>query len=165
MTTVPFKQKPYLCDNTVVDFLRHVAISSPQHNQSEPTAMPTPAGIDLVYKITSAQAWADAVSRGTFTGSPDDLRDGYIHLSAAHQVVATAEKYYVNVPNLLLVAVAPSALGAALKWELSRGGDLFPHLYGDLPTESVQWVRQLPLAVDGLPCIAQTLNGEHSSHD
>jgi uncharacterized protein (DUF952 family) len=127
--------------------------------------MTTPAAIGLIYKITTVKAWADAVARGAFTGSPDDLRDGYIHLSAAHQVVATAEKYYVNVSDLLLVAVAPSALGAALKWEASRGGDLFPHLYRDLAVESVHWVRPIPLGVDGLPRVAQTLNGEHSSHD
>jgi uncharacterized protein (DUF952 family) len=127
--------------------------------------MTPPAAIDLIYKITTVQAWASAAVCGAFTGSPDDLRDGYIHLSAAHQLVATAEKYYAGIPDLVLVAVAPSVLGTALKWEPSRGGDLFPHLYGDLPTESVHWVRPMPLGVDGLPRAAQTLNGEYNPHD
>ncbi len=122
--------------------------------------MTPPAAIDLVYKITTTTAWDKAVACGAFTGSPDDLRDGFIHLSAAHQLAATAEKYYTGQPDLLLIAVAASTLGTALKWEASRGGDLFPHLYGDLTCESVHWVRVLPLGSNAKPCVAQTLDGD-----
>ncbi len=86
-----------------------------------------------VYKLMPAADWRQAVIDGYYRGSADDGRDGYIHLSSAAQVSATLEKHYAQVPDLLLLAVEPSALGAALRFEPSRGGDLFPHLYAPLP--------------------------------
>lgn len=88
----------------------------------------------LVYKIVPAAAWAEAEAGGAYHGSADDLRDGYVHLSAEDQWEATAAKWFAGQTGLLLVAFEAEALGPGLKWEPSRGGALFPHLYGPLPT-------------------------------
>lgn len=87
-----------------------------------------------VYKIVSASDWATAEARGAYEGSADDQRDGFIHLSAEDQWEATAAKWFAGQPGLLLIAFDADALGPGLKWEPSRGGALFPHLYGPLPT-------------------------------
>ena len=84
-------------------------------------------------------------ANGLYEGSEVDRRDGFIHLSAAHQVRATAQKHFSGKTDLLLVAVAEEALGPNLKWETSRGGDLFPHIYGALPLSAVSEVTPLPL--------------------
>jgi uncharacterized protein (DUF952 family) len=86
---------------------------------------------------------------GRFTGAPIDVADGFIHFSTAAQVVETAARHFAGVEDLLLVAVEAEALGAALRYEPSRGGDLFPHLYGDLGLETVRAVDNLPLGPDG----------------
>jgi len=75
-------------------------------------------------------------------------RDGFIHFSSATQVRDTATRYFAEAEDLMLIAVDADALGDALKWEVSRGGDLFPHLYGELPLAAVLWVRPLPLGID-----------------
>ena len=111
----------------------------------------------MMYKITTAQAWKAAAECGAFAGSEHDMRDGYIHLSSIHQLAATAQKYFSGVEGLVLVAVDPDVLGAALKWEPSRGGDLFPHYYGALPVTAAKWVRPLPLDRAGVPCIADVV--------
>lgn len=98
-----------------------------------------------LYKIMSQQNWANAQAQGVYAGSEVDARDGFIHLSAAHQARATAEKHFAGQVGLLLVAVAGEKLGESLKWEVSRGGDLFPHLYGPLPLAAVTEVEPLPL--------------------
>ena len=103
----------------------------------------------LIYKILSAAAWHDAEASGSFTGAPVDLADGYIHFSTAVQVAETAAKHFSGQRDLLLVAVDAEKLGAALKWEASRGGALFPHLYAPLATADALWVKPLPLDVDG----------------
>lgn len=103
----------------------------------------------LVYKILSAAAWAEAEAAGVFLGSPVDLGDGYIHFSTAEQVAETAARHFAGQRDLVLVAVAAGALGPALRFEPSRGGALFPHLYGPLPVSLVQWVKPLPLDADG----------------
>jgi uncharacterized protein (DUF952 family) len=108
-----------------------------------------------IYKISPRQAWADAEKTGIFTGAPVDIADGYIHFSAAHQVRETAAKYFRNQPDLILAAIDARALGEALKWEPSRGGDLFPHLYGPLPMSAVVSVIPLRLAPDGAPVIPE----------
>ena len=87
----------------------------------------------FLYKILSAAEWRQAEARGRFEGSAVDVKDGFIHLSAAHQVRETAARHFAGQPDLLLVAFAESRLGN-LKWEPSRGGDLFPHVYGAIPT-------------------------------
>lgn len=103
----------------------------------------------FVYKIVSRPLWAEAEHTGIFRGAPVDHQDGFIHLSSATQVAETVRRHFANQQDLLLIAIPGSRLGAALKWEPSRGGDLFPHLYGDLPLDSVLWVKPLPLGDDG----------------
>src|SRR3954469_8744184 len=97
----------------------------------------------IIYKIVPAPLWRASVASGVFTGSPVDVRDGFIHFSTADQVRETAARHFAGVEDLLLVAVSADQLD--IKWEPSRGGALFPHLYAPLPTETVIWVRELPL--------------------
>ncbi|MBI3563986.1 MAG: DUF952 domain-containing protein [Elusimicrobia bacterium] len=103
----------------------------------------------IVYKICDAARWADAERAGSYAGSDADLRDGFIHFSTAAQAPETAARHFAGVSGLMLAAVDGDALGAALKWEPSRGGALFPHLYGALPTSAVLWTKPLPLGPDG----------------
>jgi uncharacterized protein (DUF952 family) len=102
-----------------------------------------------IYKIVDLAAWHAAEAAGTFTGAAIDVQDGFIHFSSAAQVAETAAKHFAGQSHLLLVAVRPEALGEALRWELSRGGALFPHLYGHLPLSAVSAVTPLPLGPDG----------------
>ncbi|WP_333795059.1 DUF952 domain-containing protein [Hyphomicrobium sp.] len=111
----------------------------------------------MIFKIVASKAWREACREGVFRGSPDDMRDGFIHLSAADQVRETAAKHFKDVDDLLLVAFDAAALGAALVWEPSRGGALFPHLYGNLPTASVLWEKPLPLDADGIPILPEDI--------
>lgn len=97
-----------------------------------------------IYKICEQAAWHDAEHAGLYRGSTVDARDGFIHFSTAAQVAETAAKHFAKQTNLMLVAINGDALGAALQWEKSRGGDLFPHLYGALPLSAVRWARLLP---------------------
>ncbi len=99
----------------------------------------------VLYKIMSKQEWERAQINGIYEGSEVDRRDGFIHLSAAHQVRVTAQKHFSGKADLLLVSVAEEALSPNLKWETSRGGDLFPHIYGPLPLSAVSEVIPLPL--------------------
>jgi uncharacterized protein (DUF952 family) len=103
----------------------------------------------IVYKICPRALWAAAERTGAFRGAPIDLVDGFIHFSAADQVRETAAKHFAGADDLVLVAVDAEKLGPALKWEPSRGGALFPHLYGELPLAAARWVRPLPLGPDG----------------
>lgn len=99
-----------------------------------------------IYKIVPAALWREGEAAGRFSGSPIDMLDGFIHFSTATQVRETAARHFAGVSDLLLVAVAVEAIdGPNLRWEPSRGGSLFPHLYGDLPFDAVQWVKPLPL--------------------
>jgi len=102
-----------------------------------------------IYKILPKALWNEALEKGQLTGAPIDLQDGYIHLSSANQVRETAAKHFAGQTNLVLVACDAKQLGDALKWEPSRGGALFPHLYGPLPVDSAAWVKDLPLGDDG----------------
>ena len=103
----------------------------------------------LIYKICEAASWRRAQAEGRFIGAPVDLADGFIHLSTAAQARETAARHFVGRSGLVLVAVDPLSLVGALRFEPSRGGDLFPHLYGDLPLSAVRWVKDLPLGPDG----------------
>ena len=103
----------------------------------------------IVYKICRADEWRDAERAGAFRGAAIDLSDGYIHFSTGEQVAETAARHFAGKGDLMLVAVAVAALGPALKWEPSRGGALFPHLYGVLTPDAVLWVKPLPLGADG----------------
>ena len=102
-----------------------------------------------IYKILPRTLWEDATRAGTFAGSPLDLADGFIHFSTAAQVGETAAKHFAGQADLLLVAVPTGAVASSLRWEPSRGGDLFPHLYTPLPVTAVAWVTPLPLGADG----------------
>ena len=101
-----------------------------------------------VYKICSAAALQEARGRGRFEGSADDARDGFIHLSAGHQVAGTLAKYFAGQRDLVLLAVDPGRLGERLRWEESRGGELFPHLYGPLDLDHVISIEALVLQED-----------------
>jgi uncharacterized protein (DUF952 family) len=111
--------------------------------------MTSPPHPKTIYKICDAAAWQAAERTGEFAGAPVDLADGYIHFSTADQVAETAAKHFAGQGDLVLVAVAADALGPALKWEPSRGGALFPHLYDTLPRSAVRWTKPLPLGPDG----------------
>lgn len=104
---------------------------------------------DVIYKIVTRIQWAEAEKAGVFKGAPVDLADGYIHFSTAEQLAETAAKHFSGQNDLLLVAVDASALGVSLIYETSRGGKLFPHLYGEMPLTSVRSVEALPIGDDG----------------
>jgi len=107
--------------------------------------MPVP----LIYKICPAPLWREAERKGRFDGAPVDLADGYIHFSTAAQLAETAAKHFAGQDGLLLIAADDSRLGPALRYEPSRGGALFPHLYAALDPKTVRWIVPLPLAADG----------------
>jgi len=105
----------------------------------------------LIYKILPRSEWEAARAAGRFQGSAVDLADGYIHFSTAAQAQETAARHFAGKVGLLVLEVDGDALGAALRWEPSRGGDLFPHLYGDLQVDAVLRVLPAPLDGDGTP--------------
>lgn len=110
-----------------------------------------------IYKILTAAEWHAAATAGHYTGSADDARDGFIHFSTAAQLAGTAAKYFKEKPGLVLVAVAADLLGERLKWEPSRGGQLFPHLYSALEATAATAVIPLPLGADGVPLIPKEI--------
>ncbi|MDB5641559.1 MAG: dihydroorotate dehydrogenase [Hyphomicrobiales bacterium] len=103
----------------------------------------------LIYKIAPRSLWDEAAAAGVFTGAPVDLADGYIHFSTATQTRETAAKHFAGQSDLVLAIIDAEALGEALKWEPSRGGDLFPHLYRALRLDEVASVHPLPLDANG----------------
>ncbi len=103
----------------------------------------------LVFKIFRRPEWDTLRHSGRTAGAPVDLADGYIHLSTSEQVTETAAKHFDGESDLVLVAVATDRLGKDLKWEASRGGALFPHLYRELTLEDVVWDKSLPLGATG----------------
>src|SRR5271168_5609596 len=103
----------------------------------------------IVYKIVATEEWAEAEAVGAFTGAAIDRADGFIHFSTAEQAAETAAKWFAGRGDLTLAAIDAEALGDDLCWEPSRGGALFPHLYGPLPMSAVVWSRPLPLGADG----------------
>ncbi|WP_029030552.1 DUF952 domain-containing protein [Salinarimonas rosea] len=113
-----------------------------------------PPGAELVYKIAPRALWEEARAAGVFAGAPVDRADGFIHFSTAAQVRETARRHFAGQDDLLLVAVDAAALGPALVFEPSRGGDLFPHLYGPLPLDAVRSVAPVPIGPDGVPDVA-----------
>jgi uncharacterized protein (DUF952 family) len=108
-----------------------------------------------IYKICDRTSWRVAEAEGNFRGSPDDVRDGFIHFSTASQVAGTLAKHFSKQADLIVAAIDTEALGAALKWERSRGGDLFPHLYGALPFSAVRWSKALPDEIEGQRAIPE----------
>jgi uncharacterized protein (DUF952 family) len=103
----------------------------------------------MIFKICASAAWEAACRTGAFAGAPIDLADGYIHLSAADQVRETAGKWFAGQDGLLLVGFDPDELGPELRWEPSRGGALFPHLYAPLPTAAARLTVPLAPGPDG----------------
>jgi uncharacterized protein (DUF952 family) len=103
----------------------------------------------IVYKIVATEEWAAAETAGAFTGAAIDRADGFIHFSTAEQAPETAAKWFAGRGDLTLAAIDAEALGDDLRWEPSRGGALFPHLYRALPMSVVAWSRPLPLGSDG----------------
>jgi uncharacterized protein (DUF952 family) len=103
----------------------------------------------VIYKICPQALWQEAEKAGHFRGAPVDRTDGFIHFSSREQVRETAARHFAGETGLLLISVDPAALGDRLRWEPSRGGDLFPHLYGELPLSAVRHVEPLPVAPDG----------------
>ncbi len=102
-----------------------------------------------IYKICERRLWQAAQAGQAFGGSADDARDGFIHFSSADQLAETATKHFAGQSDLVLIAVDAARLGPQLKWEPSRGGALFPHLYAALPLAAVRWVQTLADEVDG----------------
>jgi uncharacterized protein (DUF952 family) len=104
-----------------------------------------------IYKILPRAEWTAAQAAGRFEGSAIDHQDGYIHFSTATQARETARRYFVWLKDLVVLEVEGDDLGEALKWEPSRGGDLFPHLYAPLALADVRAVHEAPLDEDGVP--------------
>ncbi len=102
----------------------------------------------LIFKILRASEWADLRAKGETPGAPIDVADGFVHFSTAEQAAETAAKHFAGVDGLMLLAIEADDLGDKLKWEVSRGDALFPHLYGPLRLSDVAWAQPLPL-VDG----------------
>jgi uncharacterized protein (DUF952 family) len=102
-----------------------------------------------IYHMCRAEEWLAAQAAGVYAGSSQDRADGFIHFSTAAQLRASAAKHRAGQRGLVLLEVAADSLGAALRWEKSRGGDLFPHLYGALPLAAVRGAHDLPLGADG----------------
>jgi uncharacterized protein (DUF952 family) len=114
--------------------------------------------VTQVYKIVSQTEWDAAVRAGAFAGAAIDLTDGYIHLSTAAQAQETARRHFAGQSGLVLVRLDADRLGAALKWEPSRGGDLFPHLYGVLDPALAEAVTPIALGPDGVPTLGALLS-------
>ncbi|MEZ5842797.1 MAG: DUF952 domain-containing protein [Hyphomicrobiaceae bacterium] len=111
----------------------------------------------VIFKVCRRSEWNAAVALGRYEGSDDDRRDGFIHLSTQAQLAGTLARHFRDEPDLVLVAFDSAALGADLRWEPSRGGQLFPHLYAPLDPASAASTRTLAVDVDGIPA----LGGEH----
>jgi uncharacterized protein (DUF952 family) len=103
----------------------------------------------IIFKICPEPLWRSAETAGAFQGAPIDVIDGYLHFSTAQQVKETAARHFAGQDDLLLIAIDADRLGEDLRYEASRGGDLFPHLYAPLALSAVLWVEPLPLGRDG----------------
>ncbi|MEJ7590941.1 MAG: DUF952 domain-containing protein [Planctomycetaceae bacterium] len=103
----------------------------------------------MIYKVCSKAVWKEMRTLTSWNGSPHDLRDGFIHFSTTSQLEGTVRKHYAGQSDLMLLAVDADSLGEALKWEPSRDGDLFPHLYGPLPISTVASAQDLIVSPDG----------------
>jgi uncharacterized protein (DUF952 family) len=111
--------------------------------------------LSRIYKILPGAEWQAARAAGRFEGSAVDRQDGYIHFSTAGQAQETARRHFHGQAGLVVLAIEAGDLGAALRWEPSRGGDLFPHLYGALDVALVLGVTEAPLGADGVPMLGE----------
>jgi uncharacterized protein (DUF952 family) len=105
---------------------------------------------NIIYKIEEHDVWIAAQAADVYLGSPLDVADGFIHLSAADQVRETAAKWFAGRKGLILAHIKADVLDDKLKWETSRGGALFPHLYGPLPMSALHDVEDLPVDDNGV---------------
>jgi uncharacterized protein (DUF952 family) len=105
--------------------------------------------MEMIYKIVPASLWHEAKNSGCLAGTEADLADGFIHFSTSEQICETAEKYFAGQDGLILVAAEKNRLGGALRFEPSRDGALFPHLYGTLQLDAVVWAKPLRLLPNG----------------
>lgn len=121
---------------------------------AEPTRRPVP----LIYKICPEQLWCDAELAGSFNGAAIDLADGYIHFSTGGQLRETAAKHFAGQSGLVLIAVDDTILGSALRYEPSRGGALFPHLYSALDPKTVRWIAPLTTGTNGSYVIPEDIS-------
>lgn len=112
----------------------------------------------FIYKVVKTHEWQDAKDAGTFSGVGIDLTDGFIHLSGPDQVVGTVKKYFAGQVGLVLLKVEAARLGETLRWETSRDGMLFPHVYGDVPLAAIVEVKELPVLEDGMHQFPDDLN-------
>jgi uncharacterized protein (DUF952 family) len=113
--------------------------------------------LSRIYKIVPREAWQAALPQRRFDGSPVDHQDGFIHFSTAAQAQETARRHFAGQEDLVVLEVETDDLGPALRWEPSRGGDLFPHLYAHLETALVRAVTEAPLDAEGVPQIVVEL--------
>jgi uncharacterized protein (DUF952 family) len=113
------------------------------------TDLSSTSPMQCIYKIVDAIQWEQSVQTGEFSGAGIDKKDGFIHFSTASQVAETLERHFKGISGLLLISVDADRLGTALKWEVSRGGGLFPHLYSNLAMSAVVAQDPLPLLDDG----------------
>ncbi|MCA9123902.1 MAG: DUF952 domain-containing protein [Planctomycetaceae bacterium] len=118
-----------------------------------------------IYKVTSRELWTEAERAGVFQGALIDLQDGFIHFSTAMQVVETVAKHFAGQRELLLIEVDATRLGDALRWEVSRGGDRFPHLYEELRLDAVISVVELPLGSSGNHVFPANFTSNSMGHD
>ncbi len=105
---------------------------------------------EFIYKVASREIYEASLAAGSFVGQPIDLQDGYIHFSSAPQLGETIRLYFAGLRDQVLFQVPALPLGAALKWEASRGGDLFPHLFAALPMSAVSNMARLDVPADGI---------------
>jgi len=103
----------------------------------------------MIYKICTGEEWRETEASGKFPGAPVDIADGFIHFSTGDQVAGTAARHFAGQQGLLVLSVNTDDLGPALKWEVSRGGARFPHLYGALKRSQIMRADPLPLGPDG----------------
>jgi uncharacterized protein (DUF952 family) len=113
----------------------------------------------VIHHMCREEEWAAAKLSGSYPGSSQDAADGFIHFSTASQIVESAARHRAGQTGLVLLSVPTSLLGDALRWEPSRGGELFPHLYGPLPVDAVMAVDPLPLGPDGRHVFPPTFQG------
>ena len=116
-----------------------------------------PRNSQQVFKITTRAAWDEARASGALAASADDQRDGFIHLSASHQLAGTLAKHFKAQRDLVLIEIDAAALGEGLRWERSRGQELFPHLYASLPVSAVRAAILLELDANGTHVLPQAL--------
>ena len=112
--------------------------------------MKSSMGNKIIFHVCRNEEWNSAIEIGLYSGSSQDKKDGYIHFSAANQVIESVAKHRAGQKGLVLLTVDGELLEPSLKWEVARGGKLFPHLYDDLPINAVLRAEELPLGPDGL---------------